>query len=317
MTQRLTVFHVHPALNGRCCGTNSIPSRARKRRQITASQALHVPCLRSHGLLCHSASPNLSANSHHKPLWDTPGASFAPPWFTFEGLPDVLLPGPEQASDHPDSTSTVSELPGMSYNPGLEPPSSPDLLMSFSEMLARPSSPELNHSQEPSSSSESLLSFSEILAMPASSKLEHAGSPTTHRHTVIDLTSPPPSPRACFLTSKSEGSIVNAGGESPKLEPPRRLANSPDSCLECQTKLPGPLPLKLLICERIERCQVCNQKKVERAQTQWAQRGYPEINWSDLSNRVERCIPWLTECLERRDVPIFRKEYTKVRSRFE
>jgi hypothetical protein len=73
----------------------------------------------------------------------------------------------------------------------------------------------------------------------------------------------------------------------------------------------------LLIRERIERCEVCNQKKVERAQTQWAQRRYPEINWSDLSNRVEKYIPWLTEYLKRRDVPLFRKEYTKVRSRFE
>jgi hypothetical protein len=260
---------------------------------------------------------NLPAVSHHEPLYDTPGTSFAPPWLTFGELPDVLPPGPERASDHPDSTSTVSDLPDMSYNPGLQPPGSPDSLISFSEMLVGLSSPELNHSQEPPSPSESLLSFSEILAMPASSKLEHTGSPATHLHTVIDLTSPPPSPRAYFSTSKSGESIVNVGGESPKLNPPRRLAIPPDSCPECQTKLPGPLPPKLLIRERIERCEVCNRKKVERAQTQWAQRGYPEINWSDLSNRVERYIPWLTECLKRRDVPIFRREYTKVRNKFE
>ena len=152
--------------------------------------------------------------------------------------------------------------------------------------------------------------------MPVSPKLEYTGSPTTNLRTVIDLTSPPPSPRAYSLASKSEESIVNVG-ECPRLTFLGRLNISPDSCPECQTKLPGPLPPKLLIREKIERCKVCNQKKVERAQIQWAQRGYPEIQWSDLSNRVERYIPWLTECLEKRDVPLFRKEYTKVRSRFE
>jgi hypothetical protein len=174
--------------------------------------------------------------------------------------------------------------------PGLDQTnSSTDSVSAFSELLDT----SYDISQEPPGSPQSLVSFSELLAMPLSPQY----SPATHPQTVIDLTSPPLSPLGEPLSSRTK--------------------DSKDSCPECQTKLPGPLPAGLLIRERIERCEVCNQKKVERAQTQWAQRGYPEINWSDLSNRVERYIPWLTECLERRDVPIFRKEYTKVRSRFE
>lgn len=85
-------------------------------------------------------------------------------------------------------------------------------------------------------------------------------------------------------------------------------------CPECQTKLPRPLHPNLLIYERIEGCETCTRKEVERAQNDWAHRGYPEINWSDLPNRLERHIPWLVNCLNNKDVPIFRKNYIEARS---
>lgn len=142
-----------------------------------------------------------------------------------------LLPGPEQASDHPDSISTISEL---------------------FDMLN-------NLSQEPPSPAESFISFSEMLASLASPKLEHSDSSTTYPHIVIDLTSPPFSPQDYFLTSEMEELMVNALEQSPKIRPSR------DFYPECETKLPGPLPPNLLIRERIERCEVCSRPEVEEA----------------------------------------------------
>ena len=235
-------------------------------------------------------SASLSPADHSNAICETFAASPGPSWSTPDDLSDMaLFTEPEQAISSQDSISNFSELLDTSYNFDQEPPGSP----------------------------QSLLSFSELLAMPLSPQRDDNDSPATHPHTVIDLTSPLLSPLDELLSSGKKNSELKVLQQTPKIRPAPSVAKLPDSCPECQTKLPGPLPAGLLIRERIERCEVCNQKKVERAQTQWAQRGYPEINWSDLSDRVERYIPWLTECLEKRDVPLFREEYTKVRSRFE
>jgi hypothetical protein len=42
-------------------------------------------------------------------------------------------------------------------------------------------------------------------------------------------------------------------------------------------------------------------------------KGYRHIDWKGLPRRIDRHIPWLRECLKKKAVPVFRKEYIKTK----
>jgi hypothetical protein len=61
----------------------------------------------------------------------------------------------------------------------------------------------------------------------------------------------------------------------------------------------------------IDSCPKCATGPGICDQYEWEKRRYPSINWLDLLNRVEKLQPWLEDCLEKKDVLIFRDAFIK------
>jgi hypothetical protein len=167
------------------------------------------------------------------------------------------------------------------------------------------------HIESPTSSSVGLPSLSELLEGDPDEIDWDVRAPSAEPSSGFKWNEPPALPQP-FCPESSLAMDVDSSPCPSIISTTKQRADSSNLCPRCSGPLPEDLPPKLLVREKIERCPVCTQDEAEALQKRWRDKGYPEIDWDDLTRRINEHIPWLRECLKAKAIPVFREEYLKA-----